>query len=227
MPIDFSLITDHADMLLPAGAAAGGAVASLSFKYLWDRHLFRSRNGYNIVNASLSTLQAVEDKDGDGETAMQLEIDVLFESQLQTLLDNKYAIKVVTTAARKAKRSGKPLLNFGKDHWFILNGFLCELSEKYSQGFLTKGLASPVKTEVSFVFALTYESWPNMRQGKVRLIMAPENQLKPELFKKKWNFKSSSHADRKETLSQICDDWHGSKTFCRAIRLPILHTAPI
>lgn len=142
----------------------------------------------------------------DGQT---LRIRTLLEESLETIMLNRVAVSMVRKAAKQAKLDD-PVLHFGKDDaWFILNGVLNTLSERFASGILKQDILRSAKGETSttipsarYVFCLTCEKNAQVRTQKIR-VMVIRKDLLESLPADRPRLEREVHATRWETLQKM------------------------
>ena len=100
------------------------------------------------------------------------------EDSLESVFLNRVAVSTVRSASTRTT-TDDPILHFSKnDAWFILNGVLNALSEKFSTGVLrqdilrnAKGVADVVIPSARYVFCLTCEKDAQVRTQKIRAMV--------------------------------------------------------
>lgn len=170
-----------------------GAWAWYQARLAWKRREYLDR-----LNFSLNIY--------DGKT---LKIRTLLEESLETIMLNRIAVGMVRKAANQAT-IGDPVLHFGKDDaWFIMNGVLNTLSERFSAGILKQDILRNAKGEQSgtipsarYVFCLTCEKNAEVRTQKIR-VMVIRKDLLESLPTERPQFEREVHATRWETLQKM------------------------
>jgi hypothetical protein len=126
-----------------------------------------------------------------------LKIRTLVEKELVEVLLNRHAVEAVQKAAKRTTPENPLLPVTEADKWFLLNGVLNEVSEKFAEGFLRRDMGEPVASG-TYLVCLTCECAGEMRTRKVRaMVMRKETLLHlPEEVE----LESPSHETRVETL---------------------------
>ena len=159
----------------------------------WYRRQYLDR-----LNFSLNIL--------DGNT---LKIRTLMEDSLESVFLNRVAVGAVRSASSRATVDD-PILHFPKeDAWFILNGVLNALSEKFSAGVLrqdilrnAKGEADVIIPSARYVFCLTCEKNAQVRTQKIRAMVIRKDCLEslPETIPV---LERPTHETRWQTLQKM------------------------
>ena len=132
--------------------------------------------------------------------------------------------RLIRRAAKKTTES-QPFLAFpSHDRWYVLNLIRLAIAEPFKIGTAAKMVAEAKVAEVECVFALTYERYKGMRQGKVRVMLIPRALLDdPASFDRPLRLEAESHRDRITTLKAMQRDWLRGKEsqFCMNVRLNV------
>lgn len=128
----------------------------------WMRKSFMSQ-----VNFSLNFIQ-------NGQLCLR----TLLETTAPQVWLNSYGIRKVFKAASRT-RPDQPfiILNDEEDMGFARRAVLNVLSEKFAEVYLAQGMGLPVKI-ARFVFAITFENFPDMRTRKIRILIMEVESLK-------------------------------------------------
>lgn len=187
-----TLLNTVRERMLSVLVAVLTAAAAGAWTYWRARIAFALRQFLHRVNFSLNYL--------DGKV---LRFRTLQESDLRdVLLNNRHAVKLVTTAARRATLE-RPILEFSKrEAWVVLNSVLNELSEQFAAGFLAKSMGIPTRSQW-YVFALTCEKDPDVRINKVRVLLAAESLLDQIEALDNLEFEVEHHRIRRDTLARV------------------------
>jgi len=122
---------------------------------------------FNQVNFSLNYVE-------DGRLAIR----TLLETTASQVWLNTYGINKVFKAAQRT-RPDQPfiLLADDEDMGFVKRAVLNVLSEKFANVFVARSMGLPVKS-ARFVFAITFENFPDMRTRKFRVLLVEAENLK-------------------------------------------------
>lgn len=138
----------------------------IAFVAIRRRRDWKSKRFANQVNFSLNYLI-------DGKLAIR----TLLETTASSVWLNEYGVKLVTVASTKT-RPDQPfiVLKDPADMKFVKQAILNVLSEHFSQAFVAHVLHMPVR-KTGFVFALTFENYPDMRTRKFRVLLVEEKTI--------------------------------------------------
>lgn len=132
--------------------------------------------------------------------------------------------RLIRRAAKKTTES-QPFLVFpSHDRWYVLNLIRLAIAEPFRIGTAAKLVPETKVAEVECVFALTYERYKGMRQGKIRVMLIPRAVLDdPSSFDRPLRLEAESHRDRITTLKAMQRDWLKGKDaqFCMNVRLNV------
>lgn len=166
----------------------GILVVSLRKRLHWGRKQFLGR-----VNLSVNYVS-------DGRLAMR----TLAEREATAVWPNEYGVKLVLKAAAKTT-VGQPFIRLKrqKDVEFVNRALLNAVSEQFAGAHLAAALGVPLRSG-TFLFALTYERYPNIRTLKLRVLLIEEGTLErlfgPEGVVGRMEAADPVHASRLETL---------------------------
>jgi hypothetical protein len=172
--------------------------------YLRRRSEWRRKSFLNQVNFSMNYIE----QGG-------LHIRTLFETTVAEVWLNHYGINQVTKAAGRT-RPDQPfiLLDNPDDMDFVKRAVLNTLSERFADAFLARSLNRPV-ISATFCFALTYESYADMRTRKFRVLIVEVEALKRDFTRSTDGTEllvdESRHRDRLEVLRTMRDLYLGIK----------------
>lgn len=179
---------------------AGSVIVVGAWAWYRARSAWKRREYLDRLNFSLNSF--------DGKT---LRIRTLLEESLESIMLNRIAVGMVRKAAYQA-RIEDPVLHFEKDDaWFILNGVLNTLSERFSSGILKQDILRNAKGESSttipsarYVFCLTCEKNAQVRTQKIR-VMVIRKDLLQSLPQEMPQLEREVHATRWETLQKMAE----------------------
>ena len=162
----------------------------------WAKQQFVRR-----VNVSLNLF------DASGEGPPTLRIRTLLEKEAGDIFLNDVAVDHLVAAANRTTIDD-PTLPLGEDAWFLLNGVLNEISERYSDGFIRRDVGQPTRS-ATYIIGLTYERAGEMKTQKVRAMVIRrdvlEGLLSPDAAEPR--YESPLHATRWHTLRQMVSVW--------------------
>ena len=176
--------------------------ACIGWVYLRKRADWESKSFLNQVNFSLNF---IEDR--------RLCLRTLLELQAGDVWLNDYGIKKVFAAAGRT-RPDQPfvLLDDADDMGFMQRAVLNVLSEKFADAFLARSMGREVKT-ARFVFAVTFEDFPDMRTRKFRVLLVEAEALKKlfsETTERDVLIDEPRHRDRLTVLKMMRDLYLGT-----------------
>ena len=215
-----------------------GAALSLVWKYYWDRRLWKKRQGVETLHLSSNTIQYRKTEETrtteDGETETEqitlpwLFLDCIFEDNLANKVSNRYVRQLIRRAISKTTIE-QPFMHFGDtddDHWFVMNMLRMGIAEIKGGDSLEKlsGTALAPVRDVRCVFAVTYERWVGMRQGKIRIMLARESDVVEDKFSQDFQFQDPHHVDRPKTMIQMTLDYNDAQKYTMMLRIPIRNT---
>ncbi len=183
---------------------------------------WRTRQDTGLIHISQNTIEIRPANNGDKEPWLIL--DVHREDKLSKCVENPIPRYAIEKAAKKTT-ADQPFLEFPEaDRWYILNIVRLAIAEQFAQGTAAK-MAKDAKVEtVQCVFAMTYERYPGMRQGKIRvMLIREEDLLEFDKYEGKLKFESLSHSDREVTLLAMRKDFKKGKLsrYCMDVRIDI------
>jgi hypothetical protein len=239
-----NLITDHWAKVV---FLLIGALLSLLWKYFLDRRAWKNRQGIETLHLSSNTIEyrktetqpqaqsIAETKVPDSNDAQSattkpenqpwLILDCVFEDDLNNKVSNRYVRQLIKRAITKTTVD-QPFLRFGSsedDHWFVMNMLRMGIAEIKGGDSLEKLATSPAVpiADVKSVFAVPYERWPGMRQGKIRIMLAREDDIADDKFSQDFQFEDPHHVDRPKTMRQMTADYNGPRKYTMELRLPV------
>ncbi len=213
------------DHWLKALGAVLASFASSIWGAWWGWRKWKTRQDTGVIHYSQNSL-VVERHGVSNIVEKILVLDVYAENQLNQDISHPVARRLIRRAAAKTTED-QPFLLFPKDdRWYVLNIVRLSIAEQFRSGTAAK-LAKSAKVEVvDCVFALTYERYPGMRQGKIRVMIVRHDVLvDPASFEGTVKVESPSHADRIRTLRKMQNDYlsgmGGEWQYCLTVRLNI------
>lgn len=215
------LIQDH-------GAKAAGWAAAVLLSALWASFLawrsWRARQDMNVIHVSQNTI-ATRPTGPKGEPEKWLILDVHFEDPLEQVISHPIPRRLIRRAAKRTTEK-QPLLRFPPaDRWYVLNLIRLAIAEPFKAGAAAK-MAPGARVEVvECIFAVTFERYAKMRQGKIRVMLVPKQLLDdPGSFRQPLRLEAESHRDRITTLQAIQEDYRkgGEAQYCMNVRLNIV-----
>jgi hypothetical protein len=215
------LANDH--WLKVVGWGAALAFSSL-WAFFWAWRGWRSRQDMDVIHVSQNTM--VSRRTGaNGAEELWLILDVHFEDPLADVISHPMPRRLIRRAAKKTTES-QPFLVFPThDRWYVLNLVRLAIAEPFKVGTAAKMVPDAKVAEVECVFALTYERYKGIRQGKIRVMLIPRMVLDdPTSFERPLRLEAESHRDRITTLKAMQRDWLKSNDsqFCMNVRLNVL-----
>lgn len=215
------LVKDH---WLKAVVALALTMLSGAWTFFWAWRKWRSRYDMDVLHISQNSIE-MRPTGKDGASEPWLILDVHSENQLSDDITHPIPRRLIKQAASRTTES-QPFLKFSDaDRWHVLNIVRLAIAEPFKIGTAAKMLPDAKVGVVDAVFAMTYERYTNMRQGKIRVMIAPKKLLDdPNAFKREFRFSSPQHIDRVTTLKKMQEDYlKGEKSeFCMDVRLNIL-----
>ncbi len=196
-------LKDHGAKILlsVAGLAAGALWGRWRARRKWARREFLDR-----LNVSLNTIEHG-----------WLRLRTLLEKDAHEVFLNQTAVRMVQEAAARCTEAD-PLLDLpADDAWFVLNGVLNEISEKFADGLLRRDLGLPV-TGGRYLMCLTFEVAGSVRTRKVRAMLVRKDVLEalpaecPALA-------SPNHVTRWSTLQAMAKAWGARKHLFQELEL--------
>lgn len=161
-------LRDLWDSIRPHIAGVGLLVTWIGIAILYYRRRvdWRSKRFSNVVNFSLNYV-------ADNKLMMR----TLLETSTTTVWLNEYGVKLVQQAAAKT-RHDQPfiILKDAMDMRFVKRAALNVMSARFPEVFLGTALGADVK-KATFVYAVTFENYPDMRTRKFRVLLVEQNCL--------------------------------------------------
>jgi hypothetical protein len=185
---------------------------------------WRSRSDLDVFHLSQNGFR-LKPSGPDGAMESWLILDVIFEDLLSEIVSHPMPRRLIRNAAKHTTLH-QPFLKFEPDdRWYVLNIIRLAIAETCATATIAKMSTQAKVDEIECVFALTYERYPCMRQGKIRCMLAPKSLLDDDkvLYRDDIRFESPSHSDRLTTLRKMQDDYlSGSESeYCMTVRLNV------
>jgi hypothetical protein len=182
--------------------------------YVWAkrRREWQTKQFYGVVNVSFDVIRD-----------NCLLTSALLEDRLEDAFSSLPHIVGIIKAAAKKTVEGAPFLVFPeKDKWLVSSQILAVIAET-NKGFAWAAVSKEPKCDiVPCHYAATYERHPNMKAGKVRIIVVPDWMLmdRSVLDNHEMNVEYAHHQDRIMTLRQMREDvLSENPQFTRAVRI--------
>lgn len=203
-----------------------GWVLFLLFTTFWGwliaRRRWKAKQDYNVIHFAQNTVQhRPTGTDGAMEPWLVLDGN---EDPIDKVITHPIAVKLIRQAAKKTTEHEPFLLFDPADRWYVLNHILLALAEDSKEATRAKLSRQAVVDEVPCVFALTYERYPKMRQGKTRIMLVRQSVFdNPEELDLDFKFEAPSHSERVKTLRLMREDYRkGDKArFCMQVRINV------
>lgn len=216
-----SFVQEH---WLKALGALSLTVASSLFGAFWAWRSWRSREDLDVIHYSQNTIE-MRPTGPDRSQERWLILDVYAENPLHEEISHPVPRRLIQRAAAKTTADQPFLLLPKHDRWYVLNLIRLAIAEQFRIGTAAK-FATGAKVEVvECVFALTFERYANMPQGKIRVMIARRLEMDdPSAFAGTFRFESATHADRITTLQRMQADYSSGKEnwkYCETVRLNI------
>lgn len=212
----------HDHWLKVAGWAAALAFSTL-WALFWAWRSWRIRQDMDVIHVSQNTIVS-RPSGANGAQELWLILDVHFEDPIEQIVSHPMPRRLIRRAAKKTTES-QPFLVFpSHDRWYVLNLIRLAIAEPFRIGTAAKLVPETKVAEVECVFALTYERYKGMRQGKIRVMLIPRAVLDdPSSFDRPLRLEAESHRDRITTLKAMQRDWLKGKDaqFCMNVRLNV------
>ena len=204
-----------------------GWAAALLFSTIWAFFLawrsWRNRQDLGVIHVSQNTI-AQRPTGPKGAAESWLVLDVHFEDPLEQVISHPIPRRLIRRAAKKTTEK-QPLLLFPPaDRWYVLNLIRLAIAEPFKVGAAAKMATNAHVEEVECVFALTFERYAKMRQGKIRVMLVPKSLLDdPNSFRQPLRLEAESHRDRIATLLAMQTDFckGNDSQYCMNVRLSI------
>ncbi|MFO1020429.1 MAG: hypothetical protein U0903_07005 [Planctomycetales bacterium] len=190
----------------------------------WAWRKWRLRQDADVLHISQNT---IEMRPTGENQALEpwLVLDVISEDQLEKVISHPVPCQLIKKAALKTTVD-QPFLIFPEaDRWYVLNIVRLAIAEPFAIGTAAKMLPSAKVGTIDCIFALTYERYSAMRQGKLRVMLIAKSLLEnPKTFDRPFRFESPQHSDRLTTLQKMQADYLKGKNSvcCMNVRLNIL-----
>lgn len=215
------LVQEH---WLKAVGALALTLLSGAWTFFWAWRKWRSRHDMDVLHISQNSIE-LRPTGPEGALEPWLILDVHSENQLSNDITHPMPRQIIKKAASRTTESQPFLLFSDADRWHVLNIVRLAIAEPFKIGTAAKMLPEAKVGVVDAVFAMTYERYSRMRQGKIRVMIAPKKMLEdPNAFHREFRYSSPQHSDRLVTLKKMQEDFlKGEKSqFCMGVRLNIL-----
>lgn len=190
----------------------------------WAWRKWRLRQDADVLHISQNTIEMRPTGENQTPEAW-LVLDVISEDQLEKVISHPVPCKLIKNAATKTTVN-QPFLVFPEsDRWYVLNIIRLAIAEPFAIGTAAKMLPGARVGTIECIFALTYERYSAMRQGKLRVMLIAKSLLdNPKTFDRPFRFESAPHSDRLETLKKMQSDYlkGADARYCMNVRLNIL-----
>lgn len=223
-----NLIGRVAELAQDHWARALGWAAAFLFSTVWASLLawrsWRNRQDMDVIHISQNTI-ARRPTGPKGEHESWLVLDVHFEDPLEHVISHPIPRRLIRRAAKKTTEQQPFLLFPADDRWYVLNLVRLAIAEPFKVGAAAKMIPGARVEEVECVFAITFERYPGMRQGKIRVMLVPKTLLeKADSFTGPLRLEADSHRDRVKTLKAMQADYAkgADSQFCMDVRLSVV-----
>lgn len=217
-----ALAREHGTKALSALAVF---IATSSWALFRAWRSWRSRSDLDVFHLSQNGFR-MKPTGPDGAMEPWLILDVVFEDLLSEIVSHPMPRRLIRSAAKHTTLH-QPFLKFAPDdRWYVLNIIRLAIAETCATATIAKMSQQAQVDEIECVFALTYERYEGMRQGKIRCMIAPKSLLSDDkaFYRDDIRFESPSHSDRLTTLRKMQDDYlSGDQSeYCMTVRLNVL-----
>lgn len=202
------------------------SIASSIWGWVWGWRKWRSRQDMGVIHYSQNMLEN-RPTGPAGKSELWLVLDTYAENQLKDEISHPVARRLIRKAAARTT-ANQPFLVFDDaDRWYVLNIIRLAIAEQFRAGAAAKMAPGAKVVTVECVFALTYERYTGMKQGKIRVMVAPRSMFDdPLALYGPVQVESPSHADRVTTLRKMSDDWKsgtdgGKWKYCQTVRINV------
>ncbi|HVX13418.1 MAG TPA: hypothetical protein VHC22_19700 [Pirellulales bacterium] len=221
-------IAEQAERLLqdhwPKLVTWGGALAFSSlWAFFWAWRAWRRRQDLDVIHVSQNTIVS-RPTGAKGAEEAWLILDVHCEDPLEQIISHPIPRRLIRRAAKKTSEHQPFLLFSDDDRWYVLNLIRLAIAEPFKIGAAAKMAPGAKVAEIPCVFAMTFERYKTMRQGKIRVMLAPQALLDDlTAFDRPLRLEAESHRDRITTLKAMQKDWLKGKgsQFCMTVRLNV------
>ncbi len=199
-------------------------LVSSTCTFFFARKKWRARQDMDIIHYSQNTF-VTRNTGTEGENEHWLILDVHGENTLEEDFPHPMARRLLRKAAKKTTEK-QPFLDFDPDdRWYILNLVRLAIAEPFKYGTVAK-LSQTAKFEaIDCIFAITYERYPGMRQGKMRVMIVRQSDLREKrAYVEGLRVESPAHKDRIKTLQLMTEDFlrgEGHWDYCMSVRLNV------
>jgi hypothetical protein len=209
---------------LKALGALALTVASSLFGAFWAWRSWRTREDMDVIHYSQNTIET-RPTGPDGSAERWLILDVYAENPLHEEISHPVPRRLIQRAAAKTTPKQPFLLLPKHDRWYVLNLIRLAIAEQFRLGTAAKFATSAKVEVVECVFALTFERYANMPQGKIRVMIAKQKDMEnPDAFAGNFRFESATHSDRITTLQCMQEDYRSGREnwkYCETVRVNI------
>lgn len=202
------------------------SLASSVWGWIWGRRKWRSRQDMGVIHYSQNTIEG-RPTGPDGTNENWLILDVWAEDQLKDEVSHPVPRRLIRQAAGRTTVDQPFLLFPEKDRWYVLNIIRLAIAEQYRTGAAAKMARQATVETVECMFALTFERYPNMKQGKIRVMIAPKSLFDDECaIHTGLRTESASHKERITTLQKMREDYLAGKEagnwqYCLDVRINV------
>ena len=214
------LVHDHWLKVAAWGAALAG---SSLWALFWAWRSWRTRQDMDVIHVSQNMIVS-RPTGANGAEECWLILDVHFEDPLEQVISHPMPRRLIRRAAKKTTENQPFLVFSSHDRWYILNLIRLAIAEPFRVGTAAKMAPDAKVAEIECVFALTFERYKGMRQGKIRVMLIPRALLDdPASLERPLKLEAESHRDRITTLKAMQRDWLKGKgaQFCMNVRLNV------
>jgi hypothetical protein len=227
MPDWDSIVQRVTDLAHDHWLKAAGWIAALAFSslwaFFWAWRSWRNRQDMDVIHVSQNTIVARMTGENGSEEPWLI-LDVHFEDPLEQVISHPMPRRLIRRAAKKTTETQPFLLFPSVDRWYVLNLVRLAIAEPFKVGTAAKMVPDAKVAEVECIFALTYERYKGIRQGKIRVMLVPRALLDdPAAFDRPLRLEAESHRDRITTLKAMQRDWlkGDNSEFCMNVRLNV------
>jgi hypothetical protein len=209
-------------MKAAVGLLATLGTSALGWFLAW--RAWRKRQDLGVIHFSQNTLE--ERPTGpDGQMERWLILDVYSENPLEEEISH-YAPRRLIQKAAKRTTVQQPFLHFPKeDRWYVLNLIRLAIAEPFRTGTAAKLVEGAKVVPVECIFAVTFERYATMRQGKIRVMIVKRSDLdNPKAFDEPLRLESTFHRDRITTLRRMQTDYAKGEAnweYCLNVRINV------
>lgn len=200
--VDRATELTHDHWLKVAGWGAALCFSTL-WAFFWAWRSWRTRQDMDVIHVSQNTIVS-RPSGANSAQELWLILDVHFEDPMEQVISHPMPRRLIRRAAKRTTESQPFLLFPSNDRWYVLNLIRLAIAEPFRIGTAAKLVPEAKVAEVECVFALTYERYKRMRQGKIRVMLIPRALLDdPSSFDRPLRLEAESHRDRITTLKAM------------------------